>query len=146
MLISQIMTTYVHMVSPDDLIQTAARMMADNDIGMLPVAEKDRLIGAVTDRDITTRAVALGLQADQCQVRDVMTFDVDYVYEDETTDDAARAMGDLKVRRLPVLSRKNRLVGILALGDLSLSDQSPAADALVSISQPRQWASHLGPL
>jgi CBS domain-containing protein len=92
--------------------------MAEIEAGALPVGEDDRLVGMLTDRDITVRAVAAGLGPD-CPVREVMTHDVKYVYEDETIDDLARNIATLQVRRLPVLNRDKRLVGIVSLSDLA---------------------------
>lgn len=97
----------------------AGDLLAEIGVGALPVAENDRLIGMVTDRDIVLRAVANGKAPNQCSVRDVMSEGVKYVHEDESTADLARNMADLQVRRLPVMSRDKRLIGIVALGDLA---------------------------
>jgi CBS domain-containing protein len=134
--ICNVMTRDVKIASPEDTLQHAAKLMEKNDFGLLPVGENDRLVGMLSDRDITVRAVARGLAPDRCKVRDVMSREVKYVYEDETIEDAARNMSDLQVRRLPVLNRDKRLVGIVSLGDLSLMEPEPAGDALTSISQP----------
>ena len=117
MQIAQIMTRDVTMVSPNDTLQHAARLMAEIDAGALPVGEADRLVGMLTDRDITVRAVAAGKSPD-CTVGEVMTPEVKYVYEDETLDDLARNIVGLQIRRLPVLDRQKRLVGIVSLSDL----------------------------
>jgi CBS domain-containing protein len=134
------MTRDVQVVSPEDSLQTAAQMMAVYDFGMVPVGENDRLVGMLTDRDITTRAVARGLQPAQCKVADVMSPEVNYVFDYETADAAASRMSDLQIRRLPVLNRDKRLVGIVSLGDMAIREPQPAADALTSISQPEQFA------
>jgi len=110
--------------------------MEKNDFGMVPVGENDRLVGMLSDRDITVRGVARGLAPDRATVRDVMTTDVKYVYDDESVDDVSRNMSELQVRRLPVLNREKRLVGIVSLGDLAVKDPRDAGDALQSISQP----------
>ncbi len=110
-------------------------MMVDIDAGVLPVAENDRLVGILTDRDITVRAVAADKQPSECKVREVMSPDIKYVYDDESTEDAARNMTNLQVRRLPVLNRDKRLVGIVSLGDLALKKKSDAADALKGVSR-----------
>lgn len=141
MVISEIMTRDVQLVSPQDSLQTAARIMAVYDFGMVPVGENDRLIGMLTDRDITTRAVARGLNPAECKVSEVMSPEVNYVFDYETVDDAARNMSGLQVRRLPVLDRDKRLVGIVSLGDLAVTDPQPAGDALSSISQPAPFES-----
>jgi CBS domain-containing protein len=139
MIVNEIMTRDVQIISPEDSLQTAAQMMAVYDFGMVPVGENDRLIGMLTDRDITTRAVARGLHPAQCKVGDIMSPEVNYVFDYETVDAAARSMSNLQVRRLPVLNRDKRLVGIISLGDLAVTEPEPAADALTSISQPETF-------
>jgi CBS domain-containing protein len=133
MVISEVMTRDVRIASPDDTLEAAARLMEEEDFGSLPVAENDRLVGMLTDRDITIRAVARGLAPRQCPVREVMSPEVKYVFEDESVRDVARVMGDLHIRRLPVLDRDKRLVGIVSLGDLAMSKPTSAGDALQSI-------------
>ena len=135
MRISEVMTRDVRIAAPTDSIQHAARVMASDDFGSLPVGEGDRLVGMLSDRDIAVRAVAQGLSPSDCTVSDVMSGDVKYVFEDETVEEAARIMGELQVRRLPVLNRDKRLVGIVSLGDLAVSRAKPAGDALQSISR-----------
>lgn len=134
--VSELMTREVKIASPEDTLQFAAQMMDDVDCGILPVGENDRLVGMLTDRDIVVRAVATGKAPDQCKVREVMTDDIKYMYEDESVEDAARNMSQLKVRRLPVLNRKKRLVGIVSLGDLAANRTASAAKALKSVTQP----------
>ena len=134
--VREVMTPCVVIASPDDTLQRAAEMMIDIDAGVLPVGENDRLVGILTDRDITIRAVATGKVPSECKVRDVMSEEVKYIYEDESTEDAARSMANLQMRRLPVLNREKRLVGILSLGDLALKKKSSAADALTGVSRP----------
>jgi CBS domain-containing protein len=118
MKIRQAMTPDVHMVSPQLSICQAAQLMANEDIGALPVGEGDRLVGMITDRDIAVRAVAQGLGPDT-PIQQVMSPEVKYCFDDEDLDSAARNMAGIKVRRLPVLNRDKRLVGILSLSDLS---------------------------
>ena len=136
MKIREIMTRDVRVASPNDNLQQAAQLMEKEDFGALPIGENDRLVGMLSDRDITIRAVARGLSPDRCKVRDVMTSDVKYVYDDESVADVARNMSELQVRRLPVLNRDKRLVGIISLGDLAVSQPKPAGEALHSISKP----------
>jgi len=136
MKISDVMTHDVKIASPEDTLQYAAQMMEGIDTGALPVGEKDRLVGMLTDRDITLRAVARGKAPSECKVREVMSSSIKYVYEDETVEDAAKNMGDLQVRRLPVLDRKKRLVGIVSLGDLALKKTDSAGKALKKVSEP----------
>jgi CBS-domain-containing membrane protein len=133
MIISEVMTREVRIASPDDTLESAARLMEQEDCGSLPVADNDRLVGMLTDRDITIRAVARGLSPQEGKVRDVMSKEVQYVYDDESVRDVATVMGDLHIRRLPVLNREKRLVGIVSLGDLALSKPASAGDALQSI-------------
>lgn len=136
MQINEVMSTDVKLASPDDTIQKAAALMDDTDCGALPVAEGDRLVGIITDRDITLRAVAKGKTPSQCKVREVMSPTIRYIFEDETTESASQNMSTLQVRRLPVLNRQKRLVGIVALGDLATKHAGPAAaTALRAISK-----------
>lgn len=136
MYVREVMTDDVQIVSPEQTIQEAARVMEDIDCGVLLVGEDDRLIGMVTDRDITVRAVARGKPPDQCTVREVMSPGIKYVYQDEAVEDITRNMSRLQVRRLPVLNRKKRLVGIVSLGDLAVNDPHGAGRALKGVSMP----------
>lgn len=121
MRVSEAMTRDVRVASPGQSIREVARMMDEIDAGALPVGENDRLVGMITDRDIALRAVAQGKGPDT-PVRDVMSREVKYCYEDEDLEHVAENMGDLQVRRLPVVSRDKRLVGIVALGDIARSE------------------------
>jgi CBS domain-containing protein len=106
------------------------------DVGLLPVTDGDRLVGMISDRDITTRGVAMGLGPDAL-VQAVMTEDVKYCFEDQDLEEVTEYMGDIQVRRLPVLNRDKRLVGIIALADIARVDSGDgAADALAQISEP----------
>ena len=135
MYVREVMTPDVVIASPDDTLQRAAEMMIDIDAGVLPVGENDRLVGILTDRDITIRAVAAGKEPTECKVREVMSPEIRYIYDDELVEDAARNMTELQVRRLPVLNREKRLVGIVSLGDLALKRKSDAANALKGVSR-----------
>lgn len=97
-----------------------ARAMRDQDIGCVPIGENDRLVGMVTDRDIICRALAQNGDCLKMSARDVMTKPIIYCYEDEEVDDAVHVMEKHSVRRLPVISREKRMVGMLALGDISM--------------------------
>jgi CBS domain-containing protein len=144
MKVSEVMTQDVRLIEPTQTIQEAARLMAELDAGIMPVREGDRLVGMITDRDIAVRAVAEGKGPDT-SVREVMTEDVKYCYEDDDTHDVARNMADIQVRRLPVLSRDKRLVGIISLGDMAMSDSSERVGAAVTgISQPGGQHSQTG--
>ena len=133
MLIKECMTPDVCTIGPDKTIREAARTMAERDIGFIPVEEGDRMVGMVTDRDIAIRALAQGKGPDT-KVRDVMTREVRYCYDDEKIEDVLANMGDLQVRRLPVVNRDKRLVGIVSLSDCTTKEQ-PAANALDRITR-----------
>ena len=135
MIIREVMTRDVRIISPNDTLDSAAQLMEEEDFGSLPVAENDRLVGMLTDRDITIRAVARGLVPRESTVREVMSAEVKYVYDDESVRDVATVMGDLQVRRLPVLDRHKRLVGIVSLGDLARAKPASAGDALQAIAE-----------
>ena len=144
MKVSEVMTRDVQLIEPTQSIREAARLMAEMDAGIVPVREGDRLVGMITDRDIAVRAVAEGKGPDT-PIREVMTDDVKYCYEDDDTGDVARNMADIQVRRLPVLTRENRLVGLISLGDMAMSDGSGrAGEAVAGISQPGGQHSQTG--
>src|SRR5690349_242831 len=113
MLVKEAMSRDVKTVSPDQALQEAARIMLDIDAGALPVGENDRLVGMITDRDIAVRGVAAGKPPTAC-VREIMSKDVRYCFEDEDTAHIARNMAEQQIRRLPVVDRDKRLVGIVA--------------------------------
>jgi CBS domain-containing protein len=125
------MTRDVKLVSPTQTIREAARMMAELDAGVLPVQQDDRLVGMITDRDIAVRAVAEGKSPDTL-VRDVMSNEVLYCFDDQEIEDVARNMGEVKVRRLPVLNRDKRLVGIISIGDLALKEEQTMTGSVVA--------------
>lgn len=135
--LTDLMSRDVKVISPDMSIQEAAAEMKKGDFGMLPVGENDRMVGAITDRDIAIRAVAQGKDSNT-KVRDVMSEGIFWVFEDESVEAAAKMMSQRQVRRLPVVDRNKRLVGIVALGDFAVesSEIRPAADALSEISKP----------
>ena len=135
MRVAEAMTRDVHLAAPDQSIIDAAKMMADCDCGVIPVSEHDRLVGIITDRDIVIRALAQGKGGDT-RIRDVMSAEVKYCFEDDDIDDVARNMGDIQVRRLPVVDQNKRLTGIVTLGDIAQTPQTQAsADALTGISE-----------
>ncbi len=135
--LKDLMSRDVKTVSPDMTIGEAARTMRDGGFGMMPVEEGDRMIGAISDRDIAIRAVAAGKDA-ATSVRDVMSEGIAWAYEDDSVEQAASIMSKRQVRRLPVVNRDKRLVGIVALGDFAVesSEIQPAARALAEISKP----------
>ena len=130
------MSRDVQVASPKQSIRDAAKMLAKIDAGVLPVGEGDRLIGVITDRDIAIRAVAEG-KAPTTKVGDVMSHEVLYCFDDQDLDDIAQNMAEMKVRRLPVVNRDKRLVGIISLGDLARREDSRTAGQTISeISEP----------
>ena len=130
------MTREVTVASPNDTMQEAASTMGRLDVGALPVAENDRLVGMVTDRDIAVRGVGAGLPP-STPVSQVMTRDIKYVYDDEDIDEVAENMADLKVRRLPVVNRDKRLVGIVSLGDVARAAKpKDVGETLREVSEP----------
>jgi CBS domain-containing protein len=134
--VRDVMTEQVTIVRPDAPLQDVARIMRDEDIGAVPVADNNTLVGMVTDRDIVVRAVAAG-ETDGSTARDVMSPQVRYCMEDQSVDDALRDMGELQVRRLPVVDRDMHVVGIVSLGDLSRKAQpADAGESLKDISKP----------
>ena len=133
---SEVMSSDVNIASPEQSIREAARMMANIDAGVLPVGQNDRLVGMITDRDIAIRAVAAGKGPDT-PIREIMSTEVKYCFETDDIDEIAQNMAEIKLRRLPVVDAKKRLVGIISLADIALA-QGPdtAGQALCGISEP----------
>jgi len=131
------MTREVRIASPSQSLQEVARIMAELDVGALPVGEDDRLVGMITDRDIVVRGLAAGCGPDT-PVRQVMSPHVQYCFEDQDIEAVTANMGDIQVRRLPVLNRDKRLVGIISLGDIAMENggERVAGNALSGISRP----------
>ncbi|MEO7152867.1 MAG: CBS domain-containing protein [Burkholderiaceae bacterium] len=135
--VADVMTRGVRSLAPSDTLQLAAQAMEELDVGVIPVCEGGKVIGMVTDRDIVLRGVAQGLPAPTTALREVMSAQVETCLEDESIDDATQKMEEGKIRRLPVLDRQGRLVGILSLGDLATkADSYEAGVALSDISEP----------
>jgi CBS domain-containing protein len=138
MRIQECMSEDVTIAAPAQTIRDAARMMRNIDAGFIPVGENDRLVGMITDRDIAVRAIAEG-KGPETPIRDVMTKEVLYCYEDDDMDDISDQMAEQQVRRMPVLNRQKRLVGIISLGDIAQAadgDLARSAAALNGVSQP----------
>lgn len=131
MKISDCMTRDVRLADPEMTLREAAKLMAECDAGVLPVGENDRLVGMLTDRDIAIRAVAEGKGAD-AKVREAMSPDVCWCYEDENIEGVLRRLGDEQIRRMPVLNRNKRLVGIVAMADLTASAEPQQTGATLS--------------
>jgi CBS domain-containing protein len=134
MQIRNVMTRNPQLINPDDTIQHAARLMAECDCGILPVSEGDHLVGMISDRDIAIRGIGNG-KGPHSKVRDAMTREVKYCFEDEDAAHVAKNMADLQVRRLPVMNRDKRLVGIVSLSDLARKEPE-MGKALAEIAQP----------
>ena len=135
MRVSEAMSREVRLAAPEQSIRDVAKIMSEIDAGSMPVGENDRLVGMITDRDIVVRAVALGKGPDT-PVRDVMsTEQVRYCFDDEELEHVAKNMGDEQVRRLPVVNREKRLVGIVSLGDLARKEKRAAAKAVSGVSR-----------
>ena len=135
MQVSQCMSRNVEVVDPDTSLREAARTMARIDAGVLPVGENDRLVGIITDRDIAVRAVAEGREPD-APVRDVMSQDIKYCYADADAEEVLENLGALQLRRMPVVDRDKRLVGIVSIGDLAKEEEGETGEAMREITQP----------
>ena len=135
--IKELMSRNVQVISPDATVQEAAQHMLKGNFGMMPVGEHDRMIGSISDRDITVRAVASGKGSDT-KVREVMSEGIHWAFEDDSVTDVARIMSEHQIRRMPIVNAEKRLVGIVALGDFAVdgSDIAMAGEALADISQP----------
>lgn len=125
MIVKECMTKKVELGTPEMTLRDAALKMRDGDFGILPIQKNDKLVGMITDRDIAIRCVAEGGDAKNLKVGEVMTEKVLYCFEDQSLDEVAKNLGDNQVRRLPVVNREKRLVGILTLSDLARSHINP---------------------
>jgi len=136
MKINEVMTKECRYLDRSAPFAEAAQLMAQADLGAVPIASEDRLVGMLTDRDIVTRGVAQSRDAVQTKVGELMSDKVYYCYDDDECDKVAANMGELQVRRMPVVNRDKRLVGAVSLGDLSANGaKKPAGEALSEISQ-----------
>jgi len=139
MLMKDLMTKNVEEIGPGNSLSEAADKMKALDVGALPVCERDKLVGMLTDRDIATRAVASGRDPRQTPVSEAMTPHTVYCYEDDDVEDAARLMEQKRIRRLLVLNKDKRVVGIVSLGDIAtrIGNDRMSADVLEQVSQPQ---------
>ncbi len=135
--LKDVMSRDVQVISPDDTIKEAAQHMRKGNFGMMPVGEDDRMIGAISDRDIAIRAVADD-KGPGTKVREVMSERIVWAYEDDSVDDAVKLMSEHQIRRLAIVNADKRLVGIVALGDFAVvsADIEAAGEALAEISKP----------
>lgn len=138
MRVAEVMTTGVAVIGPDASLREAARKMDELNVGALPVLDGQRLVGVITDRDITVRATAAGEPPQTTRVDEIMTEDVRWCTPDEPIEAVVEAMGALQVRRMPVLDETGALVGIVSLGDLADDEVPGAAEALERISAPSE--------
>lgn len=136
--IADIMTRDVQTISPQETIQRAAQLMDELNVGAIPVLDGDKLVGMITDRDITVRSVAVGQDPRSTKVTDVMSTDVRTCTEDQTIDAVLATMGDVQIRRIPVLDAQSKVIGIVSLGDVATSDAADVDQALDDISSPSE--------
>ena len=135
MLIKDVMTPSPTCCRPDDRLDLVAKLMLEHDCGIVPVCERGKVVGVITDRDITCRAVATGKAPADVPVREVMTSPVYRIRDDEDAQAAIDLMEEKQVRRLPVVDRNDRVVGIIAPSDLApLFASTNVADFLLAVS------------
>lgn len=135
--LSDIMTPHVEAVDPDASLQQTALKMKELDVGMIPVTQGDRILGILTDRDLTVRAIAEGRDPNSTRASEVMTTDVKCCYADQTAGEAADLMEREQIRRMLVIDRDEKLVGVVSLGDLALELEEPTpAEVLREVSRP----------
>src|SRR5215470_7228079 len=135
MKVREIMTTNVECVSPETSAIDLSQKMKTLDVGFLAVCEKDRLVGTVTDRDIVIRGIAGGRDIETCTTREIMTHDVFWSFEDDDVKDVAEKMSDKEVRRMLILNKDKRLVGIVSLGDISRVEEQKSGKTLRNIAE-----------
>lgn len=138
MKVNELMTKEVEVIHPDDSLKDAARKMRVRDIGFLPVCDGDRLVGAVTDRDLVLRSVAEGIDPNTSIGRDLVTSPIVYCYDDDDVEEAAKLMEQHQIRRIVAVSRKDkRLAGVVSLGDIATNGtKKTSAEVLQSVSEP----------
>jgi CBS domain-containing protein len=135
--IADIMTRDVTSVAPDETIRRAAELMDDLNIGVLPVCNGEKLVGMITDRDITVRATAQGLSPDETVIEDVMSNDVTWCYDDQIVDDVMAQMAESQIRRIPVIDHNtSKLIGIVSLGDVATKHSAGVDRTLEEVSSP----------
>jgi CBS domain-containing protein len=134
--VSDVMTRGVRTIAPKESIQRAAQMMDELNVGVLPVCDGERLVGMITDRDITVRAISAGESPKDAPVENFMSSDVRWCFDDEPLDEVMKQMGDVQIRRVPVVNHDKKLVGIVALGDIATKIGVDVEDTLQDISTP----------
>lgn len=140
MRVAEIMTRDPEVITSDLVLKDAALKMRKLDVGMLPVRNDDRLVGMLTDRDITVRATAEGRDPIKTQVHEVMSPEVVYCFEDQDVSEAAKLMREKQIRRLPILNREKRLVGVVSLGDVAVhsKEEKIVSETIKEVSEPAQ--------
>jgi CBS domain-containing protein len=140
MKIAEIMTPDPEIIRPDTVLKQAAETMKNLDVGLLPVCDGQRLVGMLSDRDITIRATAAGLDPAKTRADQVMTKDVFYCFEDKAVEEAVRVMEEKQIRRLPIVNRDKKLVGVVSLGDIAVRAGDPklAGKAAKHVSEPAE--------
>lgn len=134
--VSEVMTRDVVVISPEESLKRAAQLMDERNVGVPPVCDGRRLVGMITDRDITVRATSAGQAPEDTKVSEAMTAEVHYCFESDDISKIEQAMGDVQIRRLPVIDTEHNLIGILALGDLATKEARGVAETLEEISRP----------
>lgn len=136
--VSEVMTRHVQIISPQSSLQEAARLMDRFNVGALPVSQSGRLLGMITDRDITVRAIAHGMNPLRTKVSEVMTEHTRWCHEHQTVDEVLRQMREVQIRRVPVLNDMGVIIGIVSLGDLATKDPGGSQGLLRDISSPSE--------
>ncbi len=137
--ISEVMTADVQTIAPHDSVRRAAQLMDELNVGSIPVCDGSRLVGMITDRDITIRATSTGQPPEDTEVQDIMSSDVQYCFEDQQVDEVMETMRDIQIRRVPVIDRNShKLVGIISLGDLATKHSAEVDRTLQEISMPSE--------
>jgi CBS domain-containing protein len=135
MKVREIMTSNVECLGPQASLIEVAQEMKSLDVGFMPICENDRLVGTVTDRDIVIRAVADGLDANTCRARDIMSRDIVYAFEDDDVKTVAEKMREKDVRRILILDKAKRLVGVVSIGDISKVEEKVSGKTLHDIAE-----------
>ena len=137
--IQDVMTKDVQFISPEQTVRRAAQMMDEFNVGSIPVCDGDKLVGMITDRDITVRSTAAGQSPETTRVGDVMSTDVRTCYAGQSVDEVLSQMGDVQIRRVPVVDQASHsLVGIVSLGDIATKHSGGVDQALEEISSPSE--------
>jgi len=136
--VSDVMTRGVRTLAPNDSVRGAAQAMYELDVGMVPICDGEHLVGVVTDRDIVLRCVAQD-QPTTTEVSAIMSGDVCWCFEDDSVDEITEQMSEVQIRRMPVIDRGRRLVGVVSLGDVAVkAAEANTADTLATISEPAE--------